>query len=462
MARAYPSQFGRLRREWGPVYSAFLPYIVLIFVGAVFLSTPFVTQSGRPLPFIDALFTSTSALCVTGLVVVDTGSTFNWAGEAFIALLIQVGGLGYMTLSAALILLVRRSLDLRTREGVRETLGAFTMADVIPILKRAVAFTAAVEFAGFLLFLPSFSARVPFWQAVKFSLFHSISAFCNAGFDLFGEKFEPFCSMRPLSHDPWICAVTMVLVISGGLGFIVVSDLWTKRRWRRLSFHSKVVLSSTAALLLLSWGLFLLFEWENPSTLGRMGVGGKLLNALFQAVTPRTAGFSTIPTGMLTPPSLLLCLLLMFVGASPGGTGGGIKTTTSVVLLLSFWASIRGEEEPGLYGRSIGALTVRRAMAVAFFGLLVVLGCLLVLSLSLPQPCHEKFPFLAMLFEATSAFGTVGLSMGATSHLTFPAKVAIIVTMLLGRLGPATLATVVALRQRPPRVRYPSEPVAIG
>ena len=491
--------FKKIYWRFQPFISAFFPFVLLSLIGAILLLLPFSVSRGKHLNFIDAFFTSTSAICVTGLVVVDTGSTFRWFGELVIALLIQIGGLGYMTLSATFLLVLRKTLDIKTKKSLQEAMGIFTLSDVIPVLKRAVKFTFLMEGIGFILLFLKFIQFLPFKQALRFSAFHSISAFCNAGFDLFGERYGEFCSIQPFSKDTYLILITAFLFISGGLGFIVVSDAivnfkevfgfkglkyifynlkrffeviykgeffkFLKDFWDRLNIHSKIVFRVTFVLLFIGTIGVLVFEWGNKWTIGSMGFGYKLLNAFFHSATPRTAGFSTLNVSKFSYPTLILTIFLMFIGASPGGTGGGIKTTTFAVVLYYLKIAIMGKEEIVIYKRSIGQRIVKQSLAIFIYALSAIFISTFLVSISMQNSLYFNrlhFPFLTILFEVFSAFGTVGLSMGITPYLNAFSKFIIIITMFLGRLGSTTLAMWIAIRTRKSFVHYPETEIVVG
>lgn len=427
-------------------------FAAVIAVGTLLLMIPAATAPGRRTDFLTALFTATSATCVTGLVVVDTATHWSWLGHVIIACLIQVGGLGIMTMSTFFALLIGKRITLRERLVMQEALGRFTAAGIVRLVRLVLLTTALCEGLGTLLLFSQLVGRYPAPRALALAAFHSISAFNNAGFDLFSVSLQPFVD------DAGVVLVVAALIILGGLGFVVLADLWGIRRghWRP-TLHTFLVLRVTALLILFGTLFILVLEWNNPLTLGPLSLKGKILAALFQAVTPRTAGFSVVPVGGLTVPTLLLTIIFMFVGASPGGTGGGAKTTTVASLVLAVWATVRGYPEITVHERRLPWDVVQRALAITFISLALVMAVSMALSLT------EGGEYLPLLFEATSAFGTVGLSTGVTPDLSVPGRLLIILTMFAGRVGPLTLAIALAKRARPlPPLHYLEEKVAVG
>jgi len=422
----------------------------VILIGAVLLSLPAATESSVRLPIIDALFTSTSAVCVTGLIVANTGATFSTFGELVVMALIQVGGLGIMTMSTLFALLARRRIGLRERILLRESMGTVNLSGIVRLVRYVLILTLVVEGLGALSLTYAFSHDYPLGRALYLGVFHSISAFNNAGFDLLSASFTGY-----VSH-PLVNTTIIMLIILGGIGFTVIMELFDRRRGR-VSLHTRVVVLTTIALIVIGSLLALAFEYDNPATMGDLPWTGKLWASIFLAVTPRTAGFSTVPTGQLRPLTLLVIIVLMWIGGSPVSTAGGIKTTTLSAILSTVRGTIVGLSETQLFNRRINPNTVNQAWAVALISTMVVLattGALL----------HtEKLPLMDVLFEATSAFGTVGLTTGITPDLSALGRALIITTMYVGRLGPLTLAVAIGRRQRhQPRVRHPEDRIIVG
>lgn len=425
----------------------------LILVGALLLTLPVSSRDGAPLPFLDALFTSTSAVCVTGLVVVDTHDQFSLFGQIVILLLIQVGGLGIMTMSTLIFLLLGRRVSLRNRLIIQEAMNHLTLEGMVRLVRRVLLVTMTVEGVGALLLAARWSFDMGFPKCLYYGVFHAVSAFCNSGIDLFGG----FRSLSGYATDVWVNLVITSLIIVGGLGFSVVSEVVAHRRGTRLSLHARLVLLTTATLIAVGTIVIFLLEWDNPATLGPLGPLGRVLGAYFQAVTPRTAGFSTVSIGDMRAATQLFLVILMFIGASPGSTGGGIKTSTFATLLLAVRSVVRGKEDVEVFERRIPRRIVYRALAVSMISLALVVVMTMALSIT------RNDDLLSVLFEATSAFGTVGLSMGLTPNLTPLGKVLIIATMFAGRVGPLTVATAIAQRQHAANaVKYPEERIMVG
>jgi len=436
-------------------------FLALIAAGTALLLLPAASRQGS-IPFVDALFTATSASCVTGLIVVDTGSFFSPFGQAVILLLLQIGGLGIMTLSTLFLLMAGRRLSLAGRSVIQDTFTHSGERNPAQIIRRVFVFTFGMEAFGaallFAAFLPTGTGTADaLWQAV----FHAVSAFCNAGFSLFSDSLAGF-------RTSWMINLTVcLLIVAGGIGFLVVAEVRTHasfraRTWRRLSLHSKLVLTSTALLIVVGTILILVMEWSN--TLSALTTPQKVLAAVFQSITTRTAGFNTLPIGAMASETLFVVILLMFVGASPGSCGGGIKTTTFATICLLGAARLRGRDQPQAFWRRISESSTAKAIGVAMLSLLVIVVGTLMLTMSElggVSRLHSQGKFFELLFEAVSAFGTVGLSMGATADLSTAGKLLVTAIMFTGRLGPLVLAVAVA-RRHAPRFSYAEEKVMIG
>jgi len=443
-----------MQRESNPWRFIVLSFLFIILVGTFLLMLPFSSRSGRFTDPLTALFTATSATCVTGLVVVDTGTYWSLFGQIVILLLIQLGGISYMTLLSFVALLLRRQVFLHERILLHETLNTWSIRGVMR-LARLVLFTV-ILFEGigaislFLVFVRSY----PVITSIKFGVFHSISAFCNAGFDLLGG----FRSFTGYVDNPLLVFTVTFLIIFGGIGFIVIYDLKSNHfTWRKLTLHSKLAILTTIILIASGMLVISILEWKNPNTLGNLSIRGKLLGAYFQSVTPRTAGFNTVSIGGMHPETLLFIILLMFIGASPGGTGGGIKTVTFAVLLFAVRATLMGYENVEVFGRKLYWDSVRRAWALFFMSLGLIFVSWFILLLT------ENFPPLNLLFEITSAFGTVGLSTGITPGLSPLGKIVIILDMYLGRVGLVVfgLSLLYPLRRKA-HIELPYGEVSIG
>ncbi|MFE8695907.1 TrkH family potassium uptake protein [Cytobacillus sp. FJAT-53684] len=430
-----------------------LGFAILILIGSFLLTLPIATEDGKGLSFLNALFTATSATCVTGLVVVDTGDTFTMFGELVILSLIQVGGLGFMTFASLLFFLFGKKISLKDRLILKEAINNLSIAGVVRLVRRILIFTAVIEIAGGIILSIRFSFDMPIGKAVYFGFFHAISNFNNAGFDLMGE----FQSLTSYVDDPTVVLTICSLITLGGLGFLVMNDLYEYRNTRRLSAHSKVVILATLILTIGATILIFLFEFGNAKTLEPLSFMGKGLGSLFQAVTPRTAGANTLPIGDLTQSTLFLLIFLMFIGAGSGSTAGGIKISTLAVLVATVWSQIKGKEDVVLFRRKIVMETILKALTVTIIGLFLVF--VITMLLSITEKGHD---FIMYLFEAASAFGTVGLSMGLTPELSSMGRLLIIFTMFAGRLGPLTMAIAIAMRRKRNAFHYPEGKIMIG
>jgi trk system potassium uptake protein TrkH len=443
----------RKRNYLDPPKILVLGFALIILIGTILLTLPVSTTNGQGLSFINALFTATSATCVTGLVVVDTGSTFTMFGQLVILFMIQIGGLGFMTFATLFAFLLGKRISLKERILLQESLNNLSMEGVVRLAKRILIFTFVIEFVGAILLSIRFSFDMPLGKAIYYGLFHAISNFNNAGFDIMGE----FHSLTGYVDDPTVTLTVSLLIILGGIGFIVMNELFDFRISKRLSLHTKVVLLTSFILVVVGTiGIFLM-DYSNNLTLKPLTLSGKILGSLFQSVSARTAGANTLNIGDLTQSSLLLIVLLMFVGASPGSTGGGIKTTTFATLLGAVWSQIRGKEDVIFYRQRIEYETIYKALTVTFSGLFLVMFMTLVLTIS-----EQGVDFLMIIFEVTSAFATVGLSMGLTPELSYIGKALIIFTMFAGRVGPLTIAFAITMRRKPDPYRYPKGKIMIG
>jgi trk system potassium uptake protein TrkH len=445
----------RLRRPPPPALVLVAGFGAMIAAGSVLLMLPLATQSGNVTSLIDALFTATSAVCVTGLVVVDTGTYWSPFGQAVILVLIQAGGFGFMTSSTMLLLfLVRRRTTLRDRVLVQESLGGLQLGAVGTIIRRVAIFTLIAEAVGAVILTAAFAstAEVEGPSSAWWGLFHAVSAFNNAGFDVIGG----FRSLTPFAEHWAIVGVIGVLIILGGLGYAIVGDVWVRRSWIRLALETKLVLATSLVLLVVGAAFVGFSEWENPATLGRLDGPERVLNAAFQSVTARTAGFNTVDTAALFEPTLFVVMALMFIGGASGSTAGGIKVNTFSVLLIAITSTVRGEPSAAVFGRRIQHAVVYRALSVALLSIGVVFVLALLLSLLVDAL------FIEVVFESVSAFGTVGLSTGITPDLTDAGRMVVTLGMFAGRLGPLTLVLALAARAHPVAYRPAVESVRIG
>lgn len=430
-------------------------FAIIILIGSLLLTLPAASSTGESVPWFDALFTSTSAVCVTGLVVRDTGTAYSRFGHVVLMLLIQTGGLGFMTFATLIFRALGRHMTLRERMVVRESLNEERMSGLQQMIQWVALSTLTIELAGAALLSVRMIPQYGLGDGLFYAIFHSVSAFCNAGFDLFGG----FSSLTAYRSDWMVNLTVMVLIVLGGLGFAAISDVCARRSFGRLRLHTKLVLTMYGALLLTGF-LFVLFaEWSNPATLGELPVHEKLLAALFQSVTLRTAGFNTIDQSALRPATKLVNCVLMFIGAAPASTGGGVKVTTFAVMLLVVRMVVRGENAISVYHRRLERTMVQRAIAVMLLAFSIVFVDVLLISLMEPN-----VDLLDIAYECASAMGTVGISSIGTPSLRLPSKVLILMTMYFGRVGPLSMALLLAKRQRRQRelYRYPEERVMIG
>ena len=443
----------RIKRPPSPWLVLITGFAFLILVGTVLLLLPFATTAGRSTNPLVALFTATSSVCVTGLVVVDTATQWTPFGQAVILALIQLGGFGFMTGSTVvLLLLIGRRTGLRDRLLVQASSGA-ELGSVAPLVRRVALFTVVVEAIGALVLFVAFAARgIDIGRSAWWGLFHSVSAFNNAGFDLVGE----FRSLTPFVRDPLVLGTVVVLLVVGGLGFAIVGDVAIKRRWVRLALETKVVLLTSLVLLVVGAAAIGALEWSNPATLGSLPETDRVVNALFQSATARTAGFNALPIGSLAELSLLVTMALMFIGGASGSTAGGIKVNTFALLLVAIISAARGEPAATAFGRRVPHVVVYRAVAVALLSIAVAFVLFFALSLFAGGTLIDR------AFETISALGTVGLSTGITPQLPDPARVVLIVGMFIGRLGPLTLVLALAARSRSLPYRPAVETMRIG
>ena len=428
-----------------------LGFAGLILSGVALLMTPYASKSGDSLRFVDAMFTATSAVCVTGLVVVDTGTYFSVFGQSVILLLIQIGGLGVMTVATLVAVLSGKKINLKERLLIQEATNQLDLAGVVRLTLYIIRATLLVELVGgtilALRWFQDFGLK-----GIYFGYGHAVSAFCNAGFDLFGE----YRSITGYVGDLTVNGVIASLIVVGGIGFPVVADLWNCRQTRRFSLHTKVVLTTTVLLIVLGAGFIFVAEYGNAKTLSDLPPADKVMASLFQSVTARTAGYNTVDIGLLREGTLLAIIFLMFVGASPSSMGGGVKTSTAAILFISLVGSVTGKRDPLAFGRQIPQQTVYKAFTI------VTISVMLISLVTLTLSFTEAAPIFSLLFEVTSAFGTVGLSTGITPKLSDAGKVLITLTMFAGRVGTLTLLMALALRPRKERLKYPEGKIVIG
>ena len=458
----YRKSADQKKPSFHPSGTILLSFLGAIFIGWILLSLP-QASTKSPLSLTDSLFTATSATCVTGLIVVDTGSRFTTFGQVVILALIQLGGLGIMTFSSFFLIVMGRGLSIKHRLVIQQSLSQVPHKDMFRLVKYVLRFTLVTETIGALLLYSKFVHIYSPAKAAYYAIFHAVSAFCNAGFSLYKTSFVAY------QGDVMINAVMTALIILGGLGFFALADvkllgrLTGSRTARKLSLHTKTVFTVTGVLIVVGTLLVLALEWQNR--LVGKPIAVKLLTSFFQSVTARTAGFNTLSTGELTNPTLFLLIMLMFIGASPGSTGGGIKTSTFGILVALMVARLKGRRNVELFHRTIPLAIVATAISVTAMALITIAVITMALSVTEGGMVHSQLGrgrFLEFLFETTSAFGTVGLSTGVTPNLSHLGKILISITVFVGRVGPLTLALAVGQRVGQRRFEYPEENVMVG
>lgn len=431
-------------------------FAVIILCGTGLLMLPQASRDGRSCSFLNALFTATSATCVTGLTPFDTYTQWSTFGQWVLLGLIEIGGLGFMSAATLVIFVLRKKIGLKQRLVMAQALSLNELDGVVKLQRTVLVGSLAMETLGALVLTLRFWPEYGFRHALRWGVFHSVSAFCNAGFDIFGEL-APGSSLQLFREDPVVLLTLAALIVVGGLGFLVWEELAKKRTFQKLSVYSKLVLSATGILLLCGWALTCLLEWNNPETLGGLGIGGKLLGGFFQSVTLRTAGFDAINQSALTEGSKAVSMVFMLIGGSSGSTAGGLKTVTFLVLLLFIASRARGRSVVTVYRRTIPDNQVMNAMTIAIIMILLAMFGGIFISATAPVS------FTDALFEAVSALGTVGLTAGATGLLSAPAKILIIVFMYFGRVGVLTISLGFLMgNQAVERFRYAETTLLIG
>lgn len=431
-----------------------LNFMVIILIGALLLTLPVSSKSGQWTDFMTALFTATSASCVTGLVLVDTFGHWSVFGQIMIIIMIQIGGLGTIAMRVLLATFLRRNITLKARNLLQESINSLQIGGVVRLIRQALKGTLLFEGAGAFAMAFYFVPRLGWYRGIYYSIFHAISAFCNAGFDLMGYQGE-FCSFVSAVDHPLVNIPIMLLIMIGGLGFIVWVDVWKQKlHFRRYQFHTKLVLTTTAVLVF--GGAVIFYLLETDASMAGLSLKGKIYASLFASVTARTAGFNTIDTALMSEGGKLFNIMLMFIGGSPGSTAGGIKTTTIAVIVFYMAAYLRGKRGAEVFGRRISDETVRKAVTVFVLNLLLALGVVLVIS------SVEKLPMLDLMFEAFSAIGTVGMTTGLTRNLGIVGQILMILLMFLGRVGSMSFAFSFYERKPVPKVQLPEIEVPIG
>lgn len=430
-------------------------YMLFVLTGALLLTLPFASRSGESVGFINALFTATSSSCVTGLVVMDTATSWSLFGQIVLICLIQVGGLGFMTIATLFSMALKRRIGLRARMTMVESINNDNIGSVLELTKTIVIGTAIFEGAGTLLLATRFIPEFGLAKGIWYSVFHAISAFCNAGFDLMGV-YEPYASLTLHADDVLVNVTVMALITLGGLGFFVWDDIYkNKLKFKKYSLHTKLVLTVSAILTFGGALLFMIFE-RNFTNAGA-SVGQSILNSFFDSVTARTAGFNTTDTAALSPAGKILTVILMFIGGSPGSTAGGMKTTTLAVIAISTFNGMRRRQSKGIFGRRLEKDAIHKASSVAFTNLTLALtGVILICAF---QP---SLNISDIIFEVTSAIGTVGMTTGITRDLITSSRIVIIFLMYCGRVGSVSFALALMEPHSAPPVKNPREKITIG
>lgn len=436
--------------ELNPPRVLALGFASLILIGTLLLNLPMATTNNESIGLINALFTAASAVCVTGLVVVNTTEFFSTFGQVVIIILIQIGGLGFMTMATFGALIVGKKISLKERLVIKEQLNLGSLTGLVKLTKYVIIVTFSIEAIGALLlatrFIPIYGVREGVW----FSIFHAISAYCNAGFDILGD------SLVPYANDIILNLTISSLIILGGLGFSVYLDITKNRKFEKFQLHTKLVIWLTTILIVAGTIIFLLIEFNNPETIGNLSFTQKILPSFFQSVVTRTAGFNSLNMSMIKDTSAFLFIILMFIGGSPGSTAGGIKTTTFGAMVLTTLSIIKGDKDVVAFKKRIPDNVINRSLAI------VTVAIALIIIVSFVLTVTEDAAFLEVLFETTSAFATVGLSRGMTGDLSDIGKIIITLTMYAGRVGPLTMAFAFAQKSKHSKLRYADGTIIVG
>lgn len=433
-----------------------LGYLVVILAGTGLLMLPVATRAGEKTDFLTALFTATTSTCVTGLVVADTGSHWTTFGHLVILVMIQVGGLGFMTMGVMLAMALKRKISLRTRGLLQESMNGMQMGGIVKMVRFALGGTLLIELLGAILLAAGFVPVFGVGRGIWYGVFHSISAFCNAGIDLLGQHYGEYCSLVNFYDDALINVTVMALIVIGGIGFFVWNDLKVNKfRIRKYALHTKMTLFMT--LLLLIGGTLVYLFFENDNLLKDMNVGEKILASAFSSVTARTAGFNTIDTAGLTNASKLFTVVLMFIGGSPGSTAGGVKTVTMLVLLMYVWSNLRASKGVNIFNRRLEDDAVRKASNVVVISMLLAVTAIILICFMQPE-----LQVMDVMFEVFSAIGTAGMSTGITRELGVGARIIVVLLMYCGRIGSMSFALSFTERKKVASVQQPAEKILIG
>ncbi|HCQ5532945.1 TPA: Trk family potassium uptake protein [Clostridioides difficile] len=434
-------------------------FAAIIVIGALLLTLPIASQSGESIGLLNALFTATSAVCVTGLVMVDTATYWSLFGQIVIITLIQIGGLGFMTVATMFSLMARKKIQLRERLLIQESLNQADLSGLVRLTRFVLIITITIEGIGALVLSTVFIPQFGLYKGIWYSVFHAISAFCNAGFDLMGSVSGPFTSLNSYVNNFTVSMTVCALIVLGGLGFPVVLDIVRKRRFSKLNVHSKVVLFSTATLIFVGALFIFLIEFNQKATMADLPLKGKVLSAIFQSVTARTAGFNTLDLATLRESSVFVMIILMFIGASPASTGGGIKTTTLAVLIITVRSFLSGKSDIEAFERRLAPSTIKKSLGIFVISISAVIFGTLIISITQPN-----FTLVQSAFEVTSALATVGSSLAGTPNLNALGKIIIIIFMFMGRVGSLTLfmAILSGGRRKSQPIRYAEGKIMVG
>lgn len=442
-----------------PAQALTLGFLIVIIFGGFILYMPISHKSNTDVSAIDAIFTAASAVCVTGLVVVDTSTQWSSFGQMWILLLIQIGGIGFMTLLSVISMLLKKKIKLSEKLILQESLSQSSFADLYELVKNVLKVTLFIELIGAILLSFHFAPELGLAKGIWYGIFHSVSAFCNAGFDLLGIYTGEFSSLTSAFSNWSFIATIGVLIVLGGLGFPVIMDIITQKAFKKLSLHSKIVILTTITLLATGSLLILMFEWSNVNTLGTLNVNEKILGAIFQSTSTRTAGFNTFDLSNLRTASLLIMLMLMFIGASPASTGGGLKTTTFAITIMSILNTFLKKEDVTVFKKRVPKNIVSKAQVSTLLAILIVSAATVLLV-----TLESNISLESALFEVISAIATVGLSLGITSTLSVPSKILIIILMFLGRVGSTTVILALASRissAKKSNIKYTEEHISL-
>ena len=427
-------------------------FFIIILIGAVILNMGFSSAKGESIGFLDALFTSTSSVCVTGLIVADTGTYWSDFGKFVIMLLIQIGGLGFMTIATLGVIISGEKLSYSKKLLIQDSLSSEKTSDIIKFCKKIILVSLFIELVGAICLSIAFVPEFGFVKGICYGIFHSVTAFCNAGFDIMGN----FSSLTAYFNNPIVNISIMLLIILGGLGFSTIFDINSKRAFKKFRLNTKIILITTAILIVIPTFLFFIFEMNNPKTLGSMNFGEKILASLFQVVSPRTAGYNTIELSQMYDSTKFLTIILMFIGGAPASTAGGLKTTTFAIIIISVYCLFKQRSEIEIFGRTIPFKNLNKALVSLVIGFtLIITGTMIILS-------NSDFDFLTVLYEVTSAYATVGLTLGITTKLNAICKITLIILMFMGRVGSLTVLYSFIKTDSKKKYKYPKEEINIG